>query len=74
MYNQNNNNQVMGYMCSNSKNVENFQSSPKNVENFQWWKFAPSVPPPPPQTQPATYFKQGVQGMFGRHSWNSWMR
>ncbi len=79
MYNQNNNNQLMGYMCSNSKNVENFNSTPssstKNVENFEWWRFSlPPPSPPPPSSLPPTYFKQAVQGVFGARPWNSWMR
>jgi hypothetical protein len=77
MYNQNNNNQVMGYMCSNTKNVENFQSSTKktveNFPNFPWSNLPPPMQPPPPPSPP-TYFKQAVQNTFGTRSWNSWWR
>jgi hypothetical protein len=75
MYNQNNNNQVMGYMCSNTKNVENFQSSTKKtVENFPWpWQMPPPMQPPPPPSPP-TWFKQGAQRVFGNNPYTSWMR
>jgi len=33
MYNQNNNNQVMGYLCSSSKNIENFYFNNRGVYN-----------------------------------------
>jgi hypothetical protein len=72
MYNQNNNNQVMGYMCSNTKNVENF-NSPKNVENFGWWSFPPPMQAPPP-SPPPTIFKKAVVSVFGNNSYTSWMR
>jgi len=76
MYNQNNNNQVMGYMCSNTKNVENFQSSTKKtVENFPWpWQLPPPMQPPPPRTSPPTLFTQAVQGTFGVKPWNSFWK